>query len=432
MESTFKDQIISAQRKNSGITHFKEKVRSGQQTDFSIDDTDVLWFKNRLVVPKVPELRQLILDEAHNTRFSIHPGSNNMYQDLKQRFWWTKMKIEIAKYVARCDTYRRVKDVRLKPAGRLQPLPIPSWKWDDIGMDFITGLPTTSRKFDSIWVIIDRLTKLAHFLLVKIKYSTVKLAKIYLERILSLHGVPKTIISDRGPQFVSKFWMELHKSLGTKVIHSSAYHPQTSGQTERVNQILEDILRSCALTYQDQWDECLPLAEFSYNNSYQESIKMAPFEALYSCRYRTPLNWSEPGERWFYRVDMVKKMEEKVKQIQKSLKVAQSRQKSYADKKRRPLMFKVGDYVYLKVSPMKGVTRFGVKGKLTPRYIGPFQIIQKCGNVAYKLKLPEQLSAVHNVFHVSQLKKCLQMPDQVVDVEGVELEPDLTYSEYPV
>jgi hypothetical protein len=124
------------------------------------------------VVPKVPELRQLILDEAHNTRFSIHPGSNKMYQDLKQRFWWTKMKIEIAKYVARCDTCHRVKAVRLKPAGRLQPLPIPSWKWDNIGMDFITGLPTTSRKFDSIWVIIDRLTKLAHFLpLKKIFYS---------------------------------------------------------------------------------------------------------------------------------------------------------------------------------------------------------------------------------------------------------------------
>jgi transposase InsO family protein len=172
----------------------------------------------------------------------------------------------------------------------LQPLPIPSWKWDDIGMDFITGLPTTSRGFDSIWVIIDRLTKLAHFLPVKVKHSTVTLAKLYFERILSLHGVPRTIVSDRGPQFVSKFWMELHKSLGTKVIHSSAYHPQTSGQTERVNQILEDMLRSCALTYHDQWDECLPLAEFSYNNSYQESIKMTPFEALYGRRCRTPLN----------------------------------------------------------------------------------------------------------------------------------------------
>jgi hypothetical protein len=204
VESTIKDQIISAQKKNLGIAYIKEKVRSGQQTDFSIDDTNVLLFKNRLVVPKVPGLRQLILDEAHNTRFSIHPGSNKMYQDLKQRFWWTKMKIENARYVARCDTCRRVKVVRLKPAGMLQPLPIPSWKWDDIGMDFITGLPTTSRGFDSIWVIIDRLTKLAHFLLVKVKHSTVTLAKLYFERILSLHGVPRTIVSDRGPQYIAQ------------------------------------------------------------------------------------------------------------------------------------------------------------------------------------------------------------------------------------
>jgi hypothetical protein len=128
VESTIKDQIISAQRKNSGIAHIKEKVRTGQQIDFSIDDADVLWFKNRLVVPKVPELRQLILDEAHSTRFSIHPGSNKMYQDLKQRFWWTKMKIEITKYIARCDTCCKVKAVHLKLAGMLQPLPIPSWK----------------------------------------------------------------------------------------------------------------------------------------------------------------------------------------------------------------------------------------------------------------------------------------------------------------
>jgi hypothetical protein len=432
VESTIKDQIVSAQRKNSGVAHIKEKVRTGQQTDFSIDDADVLWFKNRLVVPKVPELRQLILDEAHSTRFSIHPGSNKMYQDLKQKFWWTKMKIEIAKYVARCDTCCKVKAVHLKSAGMLQPLPIPSWKWEDISMDFITGLPKTSRGFDSIWVIVDRLTKSSHFIPVKVDYSAITYARIYIARILSLHGVPKTIVSDRGTQFVNKFWRHLHESLGTKLLHSTAYHPQTSGQTERVNQILEDMLRSCALNYSDTWDEWLPLAEFSYNNSYQESIKMAPFEALYGRRCRTPLNWSEPGERWFFGVDLVKQTEEKVRQIQNNLKVAQSRQKSYADKRRRPLVFQVGDYVYLKVSPMKGVSRFGVKGKLAPRYIGPFQIIQQCGKVAYKLKLPEQLSAVHNVFHVSQMKKCLQVHDQVVDVEGVELEPDLTYSEHPV
>jgi hypothetical protein len=205
VESTIKDQIISAQRKNSGIAHIKEKVRTGQHTDFSIDDTDVLWFKNRLVVPKVPELRQLILDEAHNTRFSIHPGSNKMYQDLKQRFWWTKMKIKIAKYVARCDTCRRVKVEHLKSAGMLQPLPIPSWKWEDISMNFITGLPKTSRGFDSIWVIVDRLTKSAHLVPVKTNYRASRYAEIYVVRIMSLHGIPKTIVTDRGTRFVSQF-----------------------------------------------------------------------------------------------------------------------------------------------------------------------------------------------------------------------------------
>ncbi|HVX01002.1 MAG TPA: RNase H-like domain-containing protein, partial [Candidatus Babeliaceae bacterium] len=432
VESTIRNQIIAAQKENKGIHHIKEKVKTGKPSCFRIDDADVLWFKNRLVVPKILELRQQILDEAHLTRFSIHPGSNKMYQDLKQRFWWTKMKIEIAQYVAKCDTCQRVKAMHMKSAGQLHPLPVPSWKWDDISMDFIVGLPKTSKGYNSIWVIVDHLTKIAHFLPVKDHYPAKAYAELYINRIFSLHGTPKTIISDRGTQFMSKFWEELHKSMDTKLIHSSAYHPQTDGQTERVNQILEDMLRACVLTYSVKWDECLPLAEFSYNNSYQESIKMAPFEALYGRRCRIPLNWSEPGERWYFGVDMVKEAEEKVRLIQANMKAAQSRQKNYADKRRRPLAFKVGDYVYLKVSPMKGVYRFGVKGKLAPRYIGPFQILQKCGPVAYRLKLPEQLSAVHDVFHVSQLKKCLQVPDHTVDLGEIELEPDLTYSEYPV
>jgi hypothetical protein len=176
----------------------------------------------------------------------------------------------------------------------------------------------------------------------------------------------------------------------------------------------------------------LPLAEFSYNNSYQESIKMAPFQALYGRRCRTPLNWSEPGERWYFRPDMVKEMEEKVQQIIHNLKEAQVRQKSYADKRRQPLYFQVKDYVYLKVTPMKGVTRFGVKGKLAPRYIGLFPILEWCGPVAYRIQLPETLSAVHNVFHVSQLKKYLRVPDQTIKVVDVTLEPDLTYSEHPI
>jgi hypothetical protein len=159
---------------------------------------------------------------------------------------------------------------------------------------------------------------------------------------------------------------------------------------------------------------------------------MAPFEALYERRCRTPLNWSEPGERWFFRPDLVKETEAKVQRIRHHLKEALTRQKSYADKRRRPLFFQVKDHVYLKVSPMKGVNRLRVKGKLAPRYIGPFPNLEQCGPVAYMLHLPETLPAVHNVFHVSQLKKCLRIPDRTIDVVDVALEPDFTYSEHPI
>ena len=238
-------------------------------------------------------------------------------------------------------------------------------------MDFIVGLPNTSQKHDSIWVIIDRLTKTAHFLPVH-TYSTKKYAEVYLDQIIRLHGVPKTIISDRGAQFVAHFWEQLQASLGTKLIRSSAYHPQTDGQTERVNQMLEDMLRACVIQYEKNWDKCLALAEFSYNNSYQSSLKMAPFEALYGRRCRTPLSWSQTGERKIFGPDLVIEAENKVKVIQENLKAAQSRQKSYANKRRKLLQFEVGDHVYLRVSPTKVVQRFGLKGKLAPRSIRPF------------------------------------------------------------
>ena len=182
-------------------------------------------------------------------------------------------------------------------------------------MDFIVGLPKTSKGYDSIWVIVGRFTKSAHFLPVKTIYRAQHYAELYISRILSLHGVPRTIISDRGAQFVARFWEQFHSALGTQLIRSSAYHPQTDGQTERINQILEDMLRACVLSYSKKWDECLPLAEFSYNNSYQESIKMAPFEALYGRRCRTPLNWSEAGERNFFGPDIVQEAEEQVQLI---------------------------------------------------------------------------------------------------------------------
>jgi hypothetical protein len=299
-------------------------------------------------------------------------------------------------------------------------------------MDFIVGLPNTSQKHDSIWVIIDRLTKIAHFLHVHTTYSAKKYAEIFLDQIVRLYGVPKTIISDRGPQFIARFLEQLQSALGTKLIRSSAYHPQTDGQTERVNQILEDMLRACIIHYGASWDKCLALAEFSYNNSYQASLQMAPFEALYGRRCRTPLSWSKTGERKIFGPDLVIEAEDKVKIIQSNLKTAQSRQKSYADKRRKPLQFQVGDFVYLRVSPTKGVQRFGIKGKLAPRYVGPFEILNVCGLVAYKIRLPSQLAAIHDVFDISQLKKCVKVPTEIVETCAIEIEPDLSYIEQPI
>ncbi|WVZ84352.1 hypothetical protein U9M48_031392 [Paspalum notatum var. saurae] len=361
------------------------------------------------------ELRKRILDEAHTSMFTMHPSSNKMYQDLKQKFWWTRMKREIAEYVSECDMCQRIKGDHLKPAGMLQPLEVPAWKWENVHMDFIVGLPLTQKGYDSIWVVIDRFTKAAHFLPVKTTYRAKQYAELYISRILALHGVPQTITLDRSSLFVPRFWEHLQTALGTTLIHSSAYHPQTSGQVERVNQILEDMLRACALTYSAKWDECLPLAEFAYNNSYQKSLEMAPFEALYGRRCRTPLNWSEPGERVTFGPDLVTQAEEEFKLIHSNLKRAQSGQKSYSDKRRRPLVFEVDDHVYLRVSPMKGVHRFGVKGKLAPRYV--------CGPVAYRLELPPYLAAVHD---------CLRVPEEAVDTSQIQIEPNLTYEERPI
>jgi hypothetical protein len=181
------------------MKYIHEKMEASKANCFRKDDQGVIWFKDRIVVPKDAEVRLQILDEAHLSRYSIHPGSTKMYQDLRQHYWWTKMKIEIARYVAKCDTCRRVMAIHMKAAGPLQSLPIPTWKWKDISMDFIVGLPKTVKGFDSIWVIIDRLTKTAHFLPVKVKYPVVAYAELYIARILSLHGVPNTIVSDQGP-----------------------------------------------------------------------------------------------------------------------------------------------------------------------------------------------------------------------------------------
>jgi hypothetical protein len=231
---TLRGEIIAAQKNDASMAHIKRRIQEGDPkvACFCEDAEGTLWFKDILVVLRKEALKKKILDEAHTSRYSIHPGSTKMYHDLRQQFWWTRMKRETACYVSECDTYQKVKADYMKLGGLLQPLSIPDWKWDDISMDFIMGLPLTARKYNSIWVIVDRLTKSAHFIPVNTNYNVQKYAEIYIACVLCMHGVPKTIASDRGSQFVAHFWEQLHASFGTHLIHSSAYHPQTDGQTE--------------------------------------------------------------------------------------------------------------------------------------------------------------------------------------------------------
>jgi hypothetical protein len=196
--------------------------------------------------------------------------------------------------------------------------------------------------------------------------------------------------------------------------------------------VMEDMLRACALKHGGSWDKSLSYVKFSYNNRYEATLKMSPFEALYGKKCRTPLYWDQTGEQQFFGPEIIQEEEEQVRMIRENLRTAQSRQKSYADTRRRLLEFKEGDHVYLKVSPIRGMRRFKVKGKLSPCFIGPFLILKRVGEVAYQLELPDHLADVHDVFHVSQLKKCLMVTEEQLPLEDLSVQDDLTYTEYPI
>ncbi|KAJ9562865.1 hypothetical protein OSB04_008025 [Centaurea solstitialis] len=277
---------------------------------------------------------------------------------------------------------------------------VPQLGWEQITMDLITKLPKTPRGFDAISVIVDRLTKSAHFLPIQESSSAERLAEIFVREIVRLHG--------------------------------TAFHPQTGGQSERTIQTLEDMLRACVLDFGGSWHRYLPLAEFSYNNSFHASIGMPPFELLYGRKCRTPICWGEVGHRVLGNTEIVLKTTELVQMIRERSATAQSRQKSYADKRRSDLEFQVGDFVLLKVSPWKGVIRFRKRGKLGPRFIGPYKIIARVGKVAYRLELPNELKLIHNTFHVSQLWKCVRDESAVVPLEDIQIDEKLNYVEKPI
>ncbi|KAJ9536428.1 hypothetical protein OSB04_un000386 [Centaurea solstitialis] len=333
-------------------------------------------------------------------------SADKMYKGLNEHYWWPGMKKDIATYVSKCLTCAKAE--HQKPSGLLQQPEIPEWKWERISMDFVTKLPKTKKGHDSIWVIVDRLTKSAHFLPIKESFSIDRLAQLYVDEIVMRHGVPISIISDRDSRFTSRFWQSLQAALGTSVDLSTAYHPQTDGQTERTIQTLEDMLRACVLEFGGSWDDHLPLVEFSYNNSYHTSIQCA----------RTKHCMDETTD--------------KIKLVQEKLKAARDRQKSYADNRRKPLEFQVGDKVLLKVSPWKGLIRFGKKGKLSPLFVGPFEVIERIGPVAYRLDLPIELSSIHDTFHVSNLKKCLSEETVILPLEEIRIDEQLRAAEEPI
>ncbi|GKA26861.1 putative reverse transcriptase domain-containing protein [Tanacetum coccineum] len=371
-----------------------------------------LCLHGRSWIPCYGDLRSVIMHESHKSKYSIHPGSEKMYQDVKKLYWWPNMKADIATYVSKCLTCARVKAEHQRPSGLLVQPEIPEWKWDNITMDFITKLPRSSQGFDTIWVIVDRLTKSAHFLPIRENDPLDKLARLYLNRVVARHGIPASIICDRDGRFTSNFWRSFQKALGTDISMSTAYHPETDGQSERTIQTLEDMLRACVIDFGKGWVKHLPLAEFSYNNSYHASIKAAPYEALYGRKCRSPVCWAEVGEAQLTGPELIQETTEKIVLIKQRMQAAQDRQKSYADRKRKPMEFEVGDRVMLKVSPWKGVA--GTSSRVE------------------QSSLPQELSRVHHTFHVSNLKKCYADEPLVMPLEGIHVDDKLQFVEEPV
>nr|GEV93261.1 putative reverse transcriptase domain-containing protein [Tanacetum cinerariifolium] len=314
-----------------------------------------LYYLDRIWVPLKGDVRTLIIDEAHKSKYYVHPGADKMYYDLKDR----------------------------------------------IAIDFRTKLPRTGSGHDTIWVIVDRLTKSANFLPMREDYKMDRLARLYLNEIVARHVVLISIKSDRDSHFTSRFWQSMQEALGTRLDMSTAYHPQTDGQSERTIQTLEDMLRACVLDFRGSWDVHLSLVEFSYNNSYHSSVRCAPFEALYGRKCRSPIMWAEIGEGQLIGPELIQETTEKISYINDRLKATR-------------------------------MVHFEKKRKLAPRFVGPFEIIEKVGLVAYKLDLPEKLDGVHDTFHVSNLKKCLADPTLQVPLDVIQVDAKLNFVEEPM
>lgn len=374
--------------------------------------------EGKAVVPDALGLRAHILKELHDSPYAGHQGVKKTLALVRRHYWWPTMLADIERYVLTCHLCQKNKARNTLPAGLLQPLQLPLNPWHTVTMDFITQLPKTARGHDAIFVVVDKLTKMVHLMPTTTKATAEQTAKLYAAHVWKLHGVPQVVVSDRDKLFTSHFARALCESIGTQQAMSTAYHPQTDGQTERVNRVLEDMLRMYVAKSQDDWDEKLVCAEFAINNSDHESTGSSPFLLNYGFHPHLPVailpNRRVPGAS-----DFVQGMQRLINEARMTHRVATARQAQYANTKRRDVQFGVGDWVLLSSKNL----RFKVgTPKLLPRWVGPFQVVKRVGTQAYELDLPARWR-IHDVFHVSNLERyrrdgSMQPPPPAEVLEG--------------
>lgn len=405
-------------------------VQSPNSQGFRLKD-GLIYKNHQLMVGQNVGLQTKLIAAFHSSAVGGHSGIQATYQRIKRLFYWQGIKNDVETFVKQCQVCQRAKHEHCKYPGLLQPLPIPQNCWQDISMDFIEGLPKSSG-YSVIMVVVDRLTKYAHFIPIKHPYTAHSIAHTFFSNVVKLHGLPKSIVSDRDKIFTSLFWQELFKLTGTQLHLSSAYHPQTDGQTERVNQCLEMFLRCAVHDTPSQWAKWLDSAELWYNSSYHTSLKCSPFKALYGVDPNVGMMPFEMGERENDASITFQNRHHYLEMIKAHLAAAQNKMKYYADQNRSFRQYQEGDMVYVKLQPFaQSSVAHRPCAKLSFKYFGPFQILSRIGSAAYKLNMPES-AAVHPVFHVSQLKTHVpnntpvysQLPSAAF-AEGVSPEPEV-------